>query len=127
MRSLKQTTDITPPAGPKACHTEEVAEIVTFRLNAGASRPEFHQAAQAITPALERTGAAKLRTLSVDADGLWTDHIIWTSMTGAKDAAALVMQDPAAAPFVAMIDPQSVQLRHAVIGFSQNMESNAPD
>ena len=55
------------------------------------------------------------KPLSADADGLWTDHIAWTSMQAATDAAARMMESPEALPFLSMIDPDTVEMRHAPI------------
>ena len=96
-----------------------IAEIVTFRLVDGAKPTDFVTAAQALTPMLAATGHVKSRTLSMDADGTWTDHIIWTSMEVAKATAEQMMADPAAAPMMQMIDPENVQMRHAPIQYQQ--------
>jgi len=106
-----------PADAGRAESAAPVAEIVTFRLADGADAAAFIDAASAMTPFLEKTGAMTLRTLSQDADGLWTDHIIWTSMAAAKSAAEAMMADPAAGPFMSMIDPGSVAMRHAPIHF----------
>lgn len=103
-----------------------VAEIVTFHLNAGTDPDHFAKAAAQMTPFLHRTGAVISRTLSRDETGGWVDHITWTSMTAAKDAASAIMAAPEAAPFMKMIDAQSVNLRHADIHFSWAPEDHAP-
>lgn len=92
-----------------------VAEIVTFRLIDGANANEFASAANALTPFLAQTKAAGARVLSVGEDGVWTDHIQWSSLAAAKDAAARLMSLPEAAPMLAMIDPDTVTMRHAPI------------
>ena len=102
--------------------TTQVAEIVTFRLLEGSDPNAFAQAASGMTPFLQATGAARTRHLSVDEDGLWTDHIIWTDLASAKDAAARIMAEPAAAPFMQMIDPETVSMRHAPVHFQLQME-----
>ena len=100
--------------------TKPVAEIVTFRLIEGADIPAFTQAARAMEPFLTAMGSMQTRVLSADDDGLWTDHIVWTSMEAAKTAAAQVMTEPSAQPFMAMIDPASVTMRHAPIALTQS-------
>ena len=94
-----------------------VAEIVTFRLADGSDAAAFAEAADDMTPYLKKTGAVLSRTLSVDETGLWTDHVTWTSMTAAKAVAAAIMQQPDAAPFMQMIDPSTVDMRHATIHY----------
>ncbi len=95
-----------------------VAEIVTFRLIPGADPARFAEAAEGMTPFLDRTGAVLSRSLSVDDVGLWTDYITWTSLPAAQEAAAILAQQAEAAPFLAMIDGGTVNLRHAPIYFS---------
>lgn len=96
-----------------------VAEIVTFRLIEGADPSAFVAAARALEPKLLVTGEAKARVLSCDDSGLWTDHIIWTSLEVAKATAETIMSDPLAAPMMRMIDPDHVTLRHAPIYYQQ--------
>jgi len=101
---------------------DPVAEIVTFRLAEGADAQDFVAAAGQMTPFLTRTGAVLSRTLSADENGLWTDHITWTSMEAAKSAAEALMSQPQAEPFMALIDPDTVEMRHAPIAFSMTPE-----
>ncbi|MEO9896028.1 MAG: hypothetical protein ABJD13_06585 [Paracoccaceae bacterium] len=96
-----------------------VAEIVTFRLANGADKAAFLKAAKGMEPFLASTGAMVKRNLSRDQDGVWTDHIEWTSMQAAKDAATAMMQRPEAGPFMSLIDEQSVTMRHAEILITQ--------
>ncbi|APX11735.1 hypothetical protein [Tateyamaria omphalii] len=95
------------------------AEIVTFRLLPGADATAFAKAAADMEPFLQETGGMICRHLSVDEDGLWTDHILWTSPEAAKKAAASVMEHPAAQPCMAMIDGPSAQMRHAQVHLQQ--------
>lgn len=101
---------------------QHVAEIVTFRLVAGADPARFATVAEGMTPFLNRTGAVLSRSLSADTDGLWTDYITWTSLPAAQEAAAVLTQQAEAAPFLAMIDGDTVNLRHAPIHFSMPKE-----
>ena len=123
MRSL---TLIHTPTLPRAAEgtaraggPQPVAEIVTFRLNKGCDPAQFIAAAEAMEPFLTSTGAVTRRILSVDAEGLWTDHIEWTSMDAAKTAAEQMMMQPEAGPFMAMIDGPSATMRHAPIYLRQ--------
>jgi len=95
----------------------QVAEVVTFRLAEGCDAAAFVTAARQIEPLLRAGGDAFVRTLSCDADGLWTDHITWRSMETAKAAAEQIMRDPAAAPMMQMINPDTVAMRHAAIHY----------
>lgn len=98
--------------------TKTVAEIVTFRLKPGIAPDHFTSAAQAMTPFLHRTGDMISRVLSQDDDGLWTDHILWTSQQAAKAAATEVMRQPEAAPFMEMIDTANLSMRHAGVALN---------
>ena len=95
------------------------AEIVTFRLLPQADPVAFARAAADLEPVLKQTGGMIRRTLSVDADGLWTDHILWTSRHVARTAAAEIMGHPAAGPFMAMIGAPTAQTRHAQVPLQQ--------
>lgn len=125
MRFTTIAAPLIPLAAPdtgRAGAPTPVAEVVTFRLVAGADPAEFAAAAHGMTPFLTATGAVLSRNLSQGQNGLWTDHIIWTGMQAAKDAAARIMQEPAAAPFMALIDPDTVTLRHEHIRFTLTPE-----
>ena len=94
---------------------EPVLEIVTFRTVEGIDLEQFLNAARGTDAMLRERGALIRRFLTVDDDGLWTDVIEWTSMDEALAAAEAVMQHPDFAPFGSMIDPATVELRHAPI------------
>jgi hypothetical protein len=96
------------PTGP-------VAEIVTFRLAAGVTEAAFLAAARATGPLLAAEPGFLSRRLSQGADGAWTDHVAWTGLGEAGAAAARIMEAPAAAPFLAAIDPASIVMRHEPI------------
>jgi len=106
------TAEGTGAAGP-------VAEIVTFRLAQGTDPAAFIAAANDMGPFLRGTGAMIARTLSSDDSGLWTDHITWTSLDAAKSAAAAMFERPEAQPFMSMIDPEGMVMRHAPIQLQQ--------
>lgn len=95
-----------------AMDTVPVAEVVTFTLLAGSDEAEFVTAAQAMEPFLRSTGHMIRRTLSKADDGTWTDHIVWTSMEAAQTAAEAMMAQPEAGPFMGMINPEGVVMRH---------------
>ena len=92
-----------------------VMEIVNFRLQDGTNPEDFRAAARALDDLLRERGTASARTLVCDADGLWTDIVQWRNMDEAQSAAEELVKDPAFAPFGAMIDPGSVQMRHAAV------------
>ncbi|MGC1495193.1 MAG: hypothetical protein WA790_05240 [Sulfitobacter sp.] len=94
-----------------------VAEIVTFRLMPGADPETFIKAAKAMMPFLNSTKAMTGRILSCDPDGVWTDHLTWTSLAAATTAAKEMFERPEAAPFMQMINPEGMMMRHAPIQF----------
>ncbi|WP_415920846.1 hypothetical protein [Tateyamaria sp. SN6-1] len=106
------TAEGTGPTGP-------VAEIVTFRLIDETDPAAFVAAADDMAPFLRSTGAMMRRTLSADDTGLWTDHITWTSLEAAKAAAAQMFERPEAQPFMAMINPEGMDMRHAGVQLQQ--------
>jgi len=99
----------------QATGADRTAEFVTFRLKDGISNADFVQAASAIGAYLRNSGNVISRSLSRDDDGLWTDHIVWISMSSAKATATEVMQQPAFGKMADMIDPDSMNLRYGAI------------
>ncbi|WP_050930532.1 hypothetical protein [Aestuariivita boseongensis] len=93
----------------------KTVEIVTFRTHPQHSAGDVHQAAAAMKGFLHETGGMAQRTLSQDADGLWTGHILWNSLEDAQRAAARIGTAPEAQAFIAMIDGPSVTMRHATL------------
>ncbi|WP_146344794.1 hypothetical protein [Falsiphaeobacter marinintestinus] len=93
----------------------QIAEIVTFRLAAGAGEAAFVEAAASVETMLTTSGQMLARTLSKSPDGTWSDHIVWSDEAAARAAATEVMQSPACAPFMSLIDPDSVQMSHGTI------------
>ncbi len=92
-----------------------VLEHVSFRLLDGTDPSDFLNAAHATEALLRERGALIRRYLVREDDGVWRDIIEWTSMDEALAAAEAVMQAPDFAPFAAMIDPKSVEMRHTPI------------
>lgn len=97
-----------------------VVEIVTFRLIAGADEGAFREAAQATDAVLSANPAYGARVLTRDPSGLWTDVVRWSSLAAAEAAAAGIMTDPAFGPFLALIDPATVEMRHAEVVWSRD-------
>lgn len=94
---------------------QPVAEIVTFRLVPGTDEAAFLSAAQGTeAPVASQPGFLR-RSLSRDADGLWTDYVEWRDMASAEAAARAVMAMPEFGAFAAAIDPKGMTLRHAPV------------
>lgn len=90
----------------------DVIEVVTFRAAPGQTTASLLVAARATGPLIAARPGFVGRHLSLGADGQWTDHIHWTSLAAAQEAAEDVMADPAALPFLQAIDPASIVMRH---------------
>ena len=88
-------------------------EVVTFRLADGNDAAAFREAAAGTMPFLCATDGFLRRTLSVDADGLWTDHVEWADEASATAAAEAAMAEPGMAPFMTAIDPDTMSFRYA--------------
>ena len=110
----------TPPFAPadsaRAGGTSQtVAEIVSFQLIAGRDEAQFLTDAQATDPIVRAAPGFISRKLSKGADGIWTDYILWQSMSDAMSAAKTVVNEPAFAPFGSAIDLESLAMRHETV------------
>ena len=95
------------------------AEIVTFRRLAGAPEDAVRRAAAGLAPFLSGSAGFVSRSLSRDAEGTWTDHLLWTDAGLARAAAERMMAEPAAAALMALIDMGSVRMTHAPVLVTQ--------
>ena len=92
-----------------------VAEIVTFRLKPEATVEAFLDAMAIMQPFIDRSGGMIGRTLSSDADGLWTDHVLWNSKEQAMALAEAFMTAPETEAARGLIDAATVTMRHAPV------------
>ena len=93
---------------------QPVAEIVTFHRLPNTDKAVFLSAAKATAaPVAARPGFLR-RSLSRDDTGLWTDCVEWADLQSAGAAAQAVLL-PKVAPFMAAIDPNSVEINHRTI------------
>lgn len=93
-----------------------IIEIVTFRLAEGSDEKAFLDAAMATEDLLHRKGAKiENRVLVKDDTGIWSDVIHWHSGQQARAIAAEVVSAPEFQPFMAMIEPDTVTMRHSSI------------
>ena len=92
-----------------------ILEIVRFRLVEGTSETDFVRAAKGTEPVVAKAAGFCNRRLTKGEDGFWTDVIEWPSMENAKGATDTVMPTPELAPFGALIDGESVEMRHETI------------
>lgn len=94
-----------------------VMEIVEFRASGEAQA--LHEAARMMEPwLLAQPGFRWRRLLRLD-DGAWLDAIEWADMASAKAAADKIMTAEPVAGFMALIDGDSVVMRHAQIAVAQ--------
>jgi hypothetical protein len=89
-----------------------VMELVTFRLVPGVADTAFLAAARGTEAPLRKRPGFLSRSLTRGSDGLWTDHVLWSSLPEAMAAAEAMMAEPAFAPFMAAIDGATVTMRH---------------
>ena len=95
-------------------------EVVTFRLVAGADAAVFIDAARVTEVPLRGQPGFLRRRLVQSADGTWTDWVEWRDMPSAQAAAKAMMAAPAFGPFMALIDPDSVVMRHDMLTFAMD-------
>jgi hypothetical protein len=95
--------------------TDPVLEVVSFHLTPGTTDAAFIIAARATEGPLRRQPGFLSRQLTRSENGTWTDHVTWASLPQAMSAASAMMEDPAFGPFMALIDPASLQMRHDTI------------
>jgi hypothetical protein len=95
--------------------TPTIAECVRFTLIPGADPAAFAVAAAAVNTWVAQQPGFINRTLSQGEDGQWLDHVTWADMASAAAAADKMMGEPTLAPFMALIDPASIDMRHATI------------
>jgi hypothetical protein len=104
-----------PDARAGAGAAGQVAEIVTFRLLPGTDEAAFLDAARATEGPLAARPGFLRRSLSRDEAGLWTDYVEWADLASAESAAQAMMPLPEFGPFIAAIDPASMQISHRTI------------
>ncbi len=100
--------------------TKHTIETVTFKLNKGVSREAFIEAAQAINDFVSKRDGFVSRRLSCSDDGLWIEHIEWTTLAAAKSAAAEIGNEPTLAACMKAIDGPSVTMHHTALEISMN-------
>ncbi|MEM8863091.1 MAG: hypothetical protein AAGD96_32675, partial [Chloroflexota bacterium] len=79
--------------------SNQVLEVVVFKLAEGVSDEAFLQAAQGIEAWLETKPGFISRRLSNDGQGSWLDLVEWKSMEEAQTAAADIMAAPVGQAF----------------------------
>jgi len=101
-----------PADSARAGGDARVMEIVTFRLVTAASEADFLAAAAGTEGPLRSQSGFLGRSLTRSDAGVWTDHVLWSSMAAAMAGAGAMLADPAFGPFMALIDGSTVDMRH---------------
>jgi hypothetical protein len=91
----------------------QVVELVTFKLTANASRPDFLPANDELNVWLKAQPGFVWRRLAEKDDGRYIDIVIWNSHADATDAAEKLLAEMGQCKAMAMIDPESVVMSHA--------------
>jgi hypothetical protein len=91
------------------------AEYVTFHLNPGTALDDFLAAARATDDLLSSRPGYLARHLSRGPDGRWTDCVLWADADTAMAAGEAIMSDPRAAPFMAAIASEGMEMRHEAL------------
>lgn len=89
-----------------------IAEIVRFRAQPGLDGASLLAVAKATQTALQACPGFRTRLLTCDESGLWCDILLWTDRAAAQAGAEAMMHHPDFAPFLAAIDPASLEMRH---------------
>ena len=90
-----------------------IMEIARFAVVDGVGSDTVRDRARIIEGWLGRqTGFVRRSLVGPDADGRWTDLVEWRCRDDAMAAAAAIGQEPELEPFMAIIDPASVEMRH---------------
>jgi hypothetical protein len=110
-----QTTAFPAPTETAQNQATAVVEVVGFRLIAGCDPARFAKAARGTETQLRNMAGFRRRRLVQAGDGMWTDWVEWTDLDAAHAAAQSVVAAPEFAPFLAMIDPDSVTMRHDAV------------
>jgi hypothetical protein len=92
--------------------TSAIVEVVRYQLAPGISDQAHLDAAAAITPFLCAQPGFVRRVLSKGGDGLWIDFIEWESAEFAAASAERAQSEPAVAPFLQSVNPETMDFRY---------------
>lgn len=95
-----------------------VIEAVSMKLANGISDKDFLATQPAVEKFLKTCDGFVNRRLSKGENGVWLDHIEWTSMEAAKAASDMFMQEESLKPFMQAMDMPSVTMHHNQLLFS---------
>lgn len=93
----------------------KIMEIVEFKLNEGANKQEFKEKAQLLNDHFLKNREGFIHRHLVEQDDTWMDIILWENQTAAQKAGKEVMKAEACAPFMSMINPETVTMKHNTV------------
>jgi hypothetical protein len=96
----------------KTYMTGSIAEIVTFKLAKGVNEATFLEASQTAEAFMRTRKGFISRRLTRNADGVYTDYVLWENEVDAKAAMEASMTDARVGPFVQSIDGASMKADH---------------
>jgi hypothetical protein len=89
-----------------------VLEIVHFRVKPGVSDADVCAASAETQAWLSNAPGYLARELSKNEEGQWIDIVHWRTLAEAQQAAQQIMQEPCAANFMALLDPEQISMHH---------------
>ena len=90
-----------------------VFEIVTFRALPGVPAERVRAVAAAVDPTIRGFPGLQSRELLHDEEsGEWMEACRWASLAHALAAAEAAMKDPVLVPYFALMDMESIVMRH---------------
>lgn len=89
-----------------------VAEIVTYRLNAGVDEAAFMDLIDRSHDFASSCSGFIARHVSKGEDGRWMDHVLWASMEEAQAAAKAFPEQDFSPEFGEALEGPSIEVRH---------------
>lgn len=90
----------------------KVMEIVSFKLNEGASDTAFLEANEKLNSWVQLQPGFESRKLLKQKDDSWMDVIQWATLEQAQKAGEKIMSELADSQCMTMINPESVVMNH---------------
>jgi hypothetical protein len=100
--------------------SDQVIEIITFKLVAGQTEKDFLSSCNAATNFLRTCKGFVSRRVSRSKEGIYMDHVTWANLAGAEAAMEAAMKEPSLGAFIGAIDPASMILDHQPLLISVN-------
>ena len=91
---------------------QPMLEVVLFHVKAGVTDTQVLAASAKTQEWLAQADGYLARELSKDDEGQWLDIVHWRTLAAAQAAAEQIMQQPCAADFMAIIDPERITMLH---------------